>query len=80
MQSRKQYIKKEIEGYTIEKFKTYKIDTLKEYLISTNQISDIPEIDVDSLSMEKSRETRREHYDRERFSSMDMNKVLMLII
>ena len=59
MQSRKQYIKKEIEGYTIEKFKTYKIDTLKEYLISTNQISDIPEIDVDSLSMEKSRETRK---------------------
>lgn len=68
IQSRKQYIKKEIEGYTIEKFKTYKIDTLKEYLISTNQISDIPEIDVDSLSMEKSRETRREHYDRNEFS------------
>lgn len=70
IQSRKQYIKKEIEGYTIEKFKTYKIDTLKEYLISTNQISDIPEIDIDSLSMEKSRETRREHYDRNEFSSM----------
>lgn len=70
LKSRKQDIKEEIEGYTIEKFKTYKIDALKEYLISIEQISDIPELDVSSLSMKGSRETKREHYERDVFSSM----------
>lgn len=70
IQNRKHCIKEEIEGYTFKKFEEYKIDTLKDYLISVNQISDIPEIDVDSLSMEQSRETRREHYERDGFSSI----------
>lgn len=68
--NKKQCIKEEIEGYTFKRFEEYKIDTLKNYLISVNQISDIPEIDAGSLSMEKSRETKREHYDRDVFSSM----------
>lgn len=62
LKGRKQGIGNEIEGYTFEKSKVYTIDSLKEYLVSNNQIDDIPEIIKGSLSMQKQRKTEKEKY------------------